>query len=76
MHGHKLIGQEVVATREIYEGPNDYSPGGVWAGKGARLVVYRYDSTLLDFAYGVHPVDRPHVRFGVNRDEIEPVSDA
>ena len=63
------IGDRVVATRDICEGPDD-DPSGLYAHLGDVLEVRKLGSMRAFAAYVAHPGDKPEKIFGVNVNEI------
>lgn len=64
------IGDRVTATRLIYEGPNEDTPGGVYAQPGTVLIVRGFDYGER-YPVRVSHEDVERAYFGVEHDEIE-----
>lgn len=65
------IGDKVIATRDIWQEADEYSPAGVLARKGDVLVVRKIESCVWDcYVSHEHITDNS---FGVLTDEIRKV---
>lgn len=66
------VGDRTRATQSIYEGPDDYSPGGYFCRKGDLLIVREVCPDAKVWPYSVSHEAITDNSFAVSADEIEP----
>ncbi|WP_026470085.1 hypothetical protein [Alkanindiges illinoisensis] len=65
------VGQAVTATKDIVQGADEYSPGGIYAKKGTVLIIREVSPEGRFFQYYVSHERVLDNSFGVKADEIK-----